>query len=80
MFGRWVSRLLADGAPFTLTKTPGRSTSGLQMINVKNRVTCRACNGGWMSRSESDAKGLLRPMIRGEKIDWDTAQQARVAR
>ncbi|MFZ0382700.1 MAG: hypothetical protein WCD11_33685 [Solirubrobacteraceae bacterium] len=80
VFGRWVSRLLADGAPFTLTKTPGRRASGLKIINVKNRAICAACNGGWMSRSESEAKTLLPPMIRGEPIHWDSAQQARVAR
>jgi hypothetical protein len=80
VFGRWVSRLLADGAPFTLTKAPGRSTSGLRMINVKNRAACRACNGGWMSRSETEAKRLLPPVIRGEAIQWDAAQRARVAR
>lgn len=80
VFGRWLSRLLADGAPFTLTKTPGRSAAGLKTINVKNRATCTACNGGWMSRSETKATTLLPPMIRGEPIQWDSAQQARVAR
>jgi hypothetical protein len=80
VFGRWVSRMFADGAPFTLTKKPGRSGSGLQTINVKCRAACRRCNGGWMSRSESEAKTLLSPMIRGEAIEWDTARQARVAR
>jgi len=80
VFGRWVSRLFADGAPFTLTKAPGRSTPGLKVINVKNRATCSGCNGGWMSRSESEAKALLPPVIRGEAIRWDSAQQTRVAR
>jgi hypothetical protein len=80
VFGRWVSRLFADGVPFTLAKAPGRSTSGLKVINVKNRATCASCNGGWMSRSETEAKALLPPVIRGESILWDSAQQARVAR
>jgi hypothetical protein len=80
VFARWLSRLLADGAPFTLNKTPGRSTSGLQTINVKSRAACRSCNGGWMSRSESDAKVLLPHVIRGETIQWDATQQALAAR
>ena len=80
VFGRWLSRLLADAAPFALTKTPGRSVSGLKTINVKTRAPCKSCNGGWMSRSESEAKMLLPPMICGETTDWDTAQQVRAAR
>jgi hypothetical protein len=80
VFARWVSRLLADAAPFTLDKTPGRSASGLRTINVKSRAACRTCNGGWMSRSESEAKMLLPPLIRGETIQWDANQQARAAR
>jgi hypothetical protein len=80
VFGQWVSRLLVDGAPFTLTKTPGRSASGLKMINVKARAPCEKCNGGWMSNSESEGKVLLPPVIRGEAVLWDAAQLARVAR
>jgi hypothetical protein len=74
VFSRWLSRLLADGAPFSLTKTPGRSTSGLKTINVKSRAPCKACNGGWMSRSESEAKVLLPRMISGEATEWDPPQ------
>jgi hypothetical protein len=33
-----------------------------------------------MSRSENEGKTLLPPIIRGDAILWDTAQQARVAR
>jgi hypothetical protein len=80
VFARWVSRLLVDAAPFTLDKTPGRSASGLRTINVKSRAACRTCNSGWMSRSESEAKVLLPPVIRGDAIQWDATVQARVAR
>ncbi len=80
VFGRWISRLFADATPFTLSKTPGRSGTGLKMINVKSRAPCEACNSGWMSRSENEAKLLLPPVIRGEAIRWDAAQQTRVAR
>jgi hypothetical protein len=80
VFARWVSRLLADAAPFTLDKTPGRSTSGLRTINVKSRAACQTCNGGWMSQSENEAKTLLHPMIRGEAIQWDAIKQRQAAR
>jgi hypothetical protein len=61
VFARWLSRLLADGAPFTLNKEPGRNTSGLQTINVKSRAACRSCNGGWMSGSESEVLNAKAP-------------------
>lgn len=80
VFGRWISRLLADAAPFTLQKTPGRSTPGLQTINVKSRAPCETCNSGWMSRSENEAKALLPPIIRGGAVEWDRGEQKRAAR
>lgn len=80
VFAKWISRLLADGAPFTLTKRPGRSASGLHTINVRNRATCRVCNGGWMSRSESEATTLLPPTIAGESCQWTATQQRSIAR
>lgn len=80
VFGRGLSRLFAEATPFALTRTPGRSVSGLKVINVKSRAPCKACNGGWMSRSESEAKILLPRMIAGDATNWDLSQQAHAAR
>lgn len=80
VFGRWISRLLGDSAPFTLTKTPGRSSSGLKTINVISRAACTRCNGSWMSRSEREVKPLLRAAIGGNQVEWNERQQLTVAR
>lgn len=43
------------------------------------RVVCASCNSGWMSRLESRAKPLLRPMILGNPTTLDPAEQIALA-
>ena len=46
----------------------------------KLRVVCEDCNNGWMSQIENTAKGLLAPLIRGERVKLDADGAYAVAR
>jgi hypothetical protein len=43
------------------------------------RCVCRACNNGWMSRLETDARPFIEPMLRGERQTLDAAGQGMAA-
>ena len=45
----------------------------------KVRVVCSNCNNGWLSQLEDDAKGVLEPVIQGQKIGLGLEQQKLLA-
>ena len=48
-------------------------------FDLTKRIVCAECNGGWMSRLESDVKPLIAPAILGEQTTFDIEQQGLVA-
>jgi len=76
VFPRWLSAVLAKDPrglrlPFThnLKAVSGTVTwEGNRAIEVKAKCVCEACNGGWMSELEGEARPYLEPMIRDQKV------------
>jgi len=54
-------------------KQSGSSQSG------RVRVVCRECNNGWMSVLQSEAKPILVPLLKGERIGLHKKAQATLA-
>jgi hypothetical protein len=81
----WVSKFLF-GAPergrFTATRFEGAKRSPVgkpfkaSELNHKARVVCARCNNGWMSEVETHAKGVLRPLLRGDDTILNQYDQA----
>ena len=76
VWGKWYSRwlyeagVIQNGTELQALRGPigdlaeaGRA----QGVNLKIRRTCQACNGGWMSDLEEDAKAIFIPnlIVRG---------------
>jgi len=58
-----------------LVRPPKLTTRQGSAITKKLRVVCRDCNHGWMKAIEDAAIPVLKPLIRGEPIVLDRAQQ-----
>src|SRR3954454_12205133 len=56
------------------TEEVGRSWGG-PGLDIKVKRVCGACNSGWMSELENEAKPYLTPLILGEATELD--RQAR---
>jgi hypothetical protein len=54
------------GRPGTLTTRKGDLRAGEPLLS-NMRIVCKACNSGWMSRIQNDAKPFLIPLIRGQR-------------
>lgn len=50
------------------------------LFTTKFRVVCRACNNGWMSRLEEEAKPSLIPLVKGKAICLNEVEQNIVAK
>jgi hypothetical protein len=48
-------------------------------LDAQVRIVCSACNNGWLSRIQSDAKSTLVPLFEGAPYSLDQAAQQRVA-
>jgi hypothetical protein len=79
-FPQWLVRLVGT-MPVRVTvrtSTAAREYLG-NKIELKVGCACAACNNGWMSSLESQAKPILTPMVLGERAELDDEQQALVA-
>lgn len=72
IFPAWAARLVGEAVPVTHSKLSERqgelpdSRTWLQPPFTQTvRVVCARCNNGWMSRLESEAEQILRPMLTG---------------
>jgi hypothetical protein len=69
---QWAAEVLRARGPFTARhydkawRTP--------QIDTKVRAVCAACNGGWMSRMESEIVPILKPIILATREDGDTTR------
>ena len=50
------------------------------MLDKKIRVVCKACNNGWMSRLEEEAKQIILAMISENIITLNVQEQKKIAR
>jgi hypothetical protein len=51
----------------------------MDVPDIKTKVVCATCNGGWMSTIEANAKPVLGPLILGRPSTLDTGSQACIA-
>lgn len=72
IFPAWAARLVEDAGPVAHSKLserqgepPDSRTWPQAPFTQTVRVVCAQCNNGWMSRIESDAEQILRPMLTG---------------
>jgi hypothetical protein len=89
MFPRWLNKLFPVD-PAQPSPEWGRHAgdeSGVtsttfgaaEIAGVRTKLVCHQCNTGWMSDLEARAEPILTPMIRGEHVRLDRADQVLVA-
>jgi hypothetical protein len=87
IFPNWLNDLIvvdgADAHQFLVLSgelTGQRSYPARSVASQTARVVCRACNNGWMSKLEADAKPSIRSMIVNLPTRLDSGQQLLIAR
>lgn len=87
LFPEWLDSLVVDGGTVVLHKTDGRGGSKsyesgrIATKRVTRRNVCATCNGGWISRLDTQAKDALFPTLADPSLTWNPtpAQQIAVA-
>lgn len=76
--GRYITHHLVENKK-TKISDEKRDFQG-HVVNKRIRVVCKACNNGWMSRLEEDAKPILTPLILGSSGILDAEMQLTLSR
>jgi hypothetical protein len=90
VFGDWLRKYVrADankhrlqhtiiGLPGTLTTRKITVRAGEPLLSTA-KIVCKACNSGWLSRIQNEAKPFLIPLIQGKRIVLGAAAQKAIA-
>lgn len=84
VLAQWLAREYPKGGRLTTLQEKGPGGVLLRehpaaMLDVRVKHVCKACNQGWMSSIEGNAKPLLLAMMKGTRTRLDVAQQETVA-
>lgn len=78
VWGKWLKKIVRSdmnkhhlrereiGRPRSADKTKVTLRAG-DPLQMSLKIVCKACNSGWMSRTQNDAKPFLIPLIQGRK-------------
>jgi hypothetical protein len=58
---------------------PGRFSRPGNVLAKRLKIVCQSCNNGWMSRLQTRAKPLLKPLLLGQWAELDEGDQAEIA-
>jgi hypothetical protein len=82
IFADWINELIAATEFDALTVdiedgqiARSRSYPTKQAAGQRAKIVCEACNHGWMSKLEGEAKPVLSPLILGHASTLDMVQQ-----
>jgi len=83
VYPRWLRKVMGNysGALTIVATDRGTKTRRSEApFDVTVKAVCPTCNNGWMRDLEEEARPLLTPMIRGDRLALDLARQRVVAR
>lgn len=77
---KWLRKLLKERTGAAFDRTPGRKPWVMSLLTTVRRQVCAACNNGWMSELENEAKPVLTPMLLDETSVLSPRQQVTLAK
>ena len=78
VYPAWIGRKVNVEGRILLTMG-NRKVRQTPALDVKVKAVCKACNNGWLSDLEAEFSDKMLPVIGGQEVTLDRAEQAMVA-